>query len=426
MDTAKQKHNIKLFSIYKMCAWDLLFFYAIQFLFFTQVKGISAAGVLFADSFYPIFKFMFQLPCLAIVNKLKLKNSLILGNILVSLGILSYIIGNGISSIIISNFLQAIGYNLKGTCETDLLYSSIPKNDERGKNFSKIDGKSSAYYYYLNGITSVITGFLFVINGYLPIFLCFLMTLVSTIISLKFYSPDINNEVLTKPKKENRKNKFNNFINSIKFIFGSKRLRSLLIFSGLFHGLISIVPTLRSSILVDMSVPEQYFGIIMAVLQIISGFTSKNANWFHKKYKNETLMNFSITFTITFMIIGVIALTIKNPVIKFTLIALTFIVQYIIKGPYYTLIKRYLSNFSTSVLRPKLYTANTFVESIGRAIIYLLCSFLLSHTSTSYVFVITGAISIITFVFILSYMKPRVGLKPEEYDKKDVEYASLK
>jgi len=426
MDITKQKYNMKLFSIYKMCAWDLLFFYAIQFLFFTQIKGISPAGVLFADSFYPIFKFVFQVPCLWIVNKLKIKDSLVLGNVLVALGILSYIIGSGISSIIISNFLQAIGYNLKGTCETDLLYSSIPKNDERGKNFSKIDGKSSSYYYYFDAITSIISGFLFIVNGYLPIVMCFIMSIISVIISLKFHPPDKKINAPTEPKKESSKNKLESFINSVKFIFGSKRLKSLLIFSAIFHGLISVASTLRSSILVDLSIPEQYFGIIFAILQIISGIAAKNSNWFHKKFKNETLMDFSISFTITFMVIGVIALTIKNPIIEFTIISIMFIIQYVIKGPYYTLIKRYLSNFSTSYLRPKLYTANTFVESIGRTIVYLISSALLAKTSTSYVFVILGAISIIAFIFILSYMKPRVGLKPEEYDKKDIEYVGLK
>lgn len=56
----------------------------------------------------------------------------------------------------------------------------------------------------------------------------------------------------------------------------------------------------------------------------------------------------------------------------------------------------------------------------------LLASFLLKYASTSYVFVIIGAVSTIAFIFVLSYMKSRVGLKPEEYDKKDIEYVSLK
>lgn len=272
----------------------------------------------------------------------------------------------------------------------------------------------------------LLAGFLFVINGYLPIVLCFIMSIISIVISLKFYSPDIETQSTDKPKKEKTKYKINNFINSTKFIFGSKRIRSLLLFSALFHGLISVSSTLRSSILVDVNVPSQYFGIIFAILQIVSGIAAKNSNWFHKKFKNETLMDFSISYTITFMVIGVVVLTIKNSIVEFTLITVAFIIQYIIKGPYYTLIKRYLSNFSTSVLRPKLYTANTFAESIGRALVYLLSSALLGFTSTSYAFVLIGGLSILAFIFVLSYMKPRVGLKPEEYDKKDIDYAGLK
>jgi len=252
------------------------------------------------------------------------------------------------------------------------------------------------------------------------------MSIISIIISLKFYSPDIELENTNKVKKEKLKTKLNNFKNSVKFIFTSKRLKSLLIFSAIFHGLISVSSILRSSILVDINVPEQYFGIIFAVLQIVSGIASKNSNWFHKKFKNETLMNFSITYTITFMVIGVVVLSFKNLIVKFSIISLMLILQYIIKGPYYTLIKRYFSNFSTSALRPKLYTADTFVGSIGRAIIYLISSFLLTYTSTAYTTVILGAVSILLFIFILSYMKTRVGLKPEEYDKKDIEYSNIR
>lgn len=57
-----EKINIKLYPIYKMFSWDLLFYYAIIFLFLTQVKGISASDVLLGESLYPLFKFIFQIP----------------------------------------------------------------------------------------------------------------------------------------------------------------------------------------------------------------------------------------------------------------------------------------------------------------------------------------------------------------------------
>ena len=48
----KKKNNIKLYPIYRVFSWDLLFYYAIIYLFLTIEKGISAAEVLQFDAFY--------------------------------------------------------------------------------------------------------------------------------------------------------------------------------------------------------------------------------------------------------------------------------------------------------------------------------------------------------------------------------------
>ena len=57
-----KKRNAKLYPIYKMFSWDLLFFYSTQYLFLTQIKGISAGDILKADAFYPLFIIIMQLP----------------------------------------------------------------------------------------------------------------------------------------------------------------------------------------------------------------------------------------------------------------------------------------------------------------------------------------------------------------------------
>ena len=181
-----KKYNVKLFPLYKAISWDLLFYYAISFLFLTNTKGISAADVLFVDAFYPIFKFILQIPNTAIVNKLGNRLSLILGNIFVASSILLWILADGIPILIVSQFLSALGFSLKSLTETNLLYDSIEKSDKRNDIFSKIDGKSSSYYYYIDAITSLITGFLFVINGYIPMLLCFGLCILATLLSFSF------------------------------------------------------------------------------------------------------------------------------------------------------------------------------------------------------------------------------------------------
>ena len=55
-----RKTNMRIFPIYKRLAWDYLFFYTIDFLFLTQVKGISSADVMLKSTFYAFFSIILQ------------------------------------------------------------------------------------------------------------------------------------------------------------------------------------------------------------------------------------------------------------------------------------------------------------------------------------------------------------------------------
>ena len=77
----KREHNQTLYKFYKMFSWDLLFYYAISFLFLHETKGLSTSQIIFADAFYPLFTIILQLPCTILVEKFGKKKSLILGNL---------------------------------------------------------------------------------------------------------------------------------------------------------------------------------------------------------------------------------------------------------------------------------------------------------------------------------------------------------
>ena len=83
-----RKKNVRIFPIYKMLSWDLLFYFPIIFLFLTQVKGFTASEVLLADAFYTLSNTFWQIPITRLIDRIGKKNSLILGNILYSLSIL--------------------------------------------------------------------------------------------------------------------------------------------------------------------------------------------------------------------------------------------------------------------------------------------------------------------------------------------------
>ena len=414
-----KKKNVRIFPIYKMVSWDLLFYFPIIFLFLTQVKGLTASQVLFADSFYMLSNTFWQVPITRVVDIIGKKNCLIVGNILYSLSILAMIFMQNYYELLIIQFIYALGYSMKGMCETNILYDSLPKSKKRGKIFSKIDGKSSSYFYLFDAISSVIAGFTFVINGYIPMVLCFICCVISTVISFKFRHTAIVEE---KIEPIGIITYFKQIKDSFKFCLKSRRMKSLIMFNSIFMGLIFGIVNLRSSMLSEMQVPEQYFGIIFALLQFSASVTSRQTENIQRTFRNKTLTYLSLPVTISCILIGFIG---TDPLSKssLTLIFLLYLVQYAIKGPYQALMARYMNNFTNRIIRPKITALKNLTSNLFTAIISMLCAVMLKITTTANTFIVVGCISTIFIVLLLDYMRDKVGLKPEQYGKEDIKYS---
>lgn len=417
-----KKTNVNLYTRYKMISWDLLFYYAIIFLFFTETKGINAADVLLAESFYPIFKMIFFIPATILIDSIGKRKSLIIGNTFIFLAIFTYIISQNFTMIILGELLSAIGFIIKGVSESNILYDSLEKDEKRGSRFAKIEGKGTSYYYYLDGITSVISGFLFAINGYIPMVLCLITTGISIYLSTKFKNIDqkqkIDRHKISKECKD--------LINSFKMFGRSPRLKNLIFFGAFVSGIILSITMLRSSIMQDIGIPSEYFGIIFAVMGLISGIAAKNESRFHKKFRNKTLASLAIPLVFSCIILGVICSANLGYTVNVVTVIIVFLVQYIARGPFYPLIKQYLNNFTNTSLRTKISSSFNLLENILRFLITFAASNLLRVTTTANTFTILGCILTIIVVLMLDNMRKKVGLKPEEYTEKDTKILELK
>ena len=423
MDNAKDKQiNVNLYTRYKTFSWDVLFYYAIIFLFFTQTKGINAADVLLAESFYPIFKMVFLIPATILINSIGKRKSLIIGNSFICIAIFVYIIAFDFAFVVLGELLSAIGFIIKGICESNILYDSLEKDEKRGSIFAKIEGKGTSYYYYVDAISSVIAGFLFSINGYIPMILCLIMTIISVYLSTKFKDIDEKQKITKHQVVKECKDLWNSF----KLFNKSPRLKNLIFFGALVSAIILSITMLRSSIMQDIGIPAEYFGIIFAVLGLISGISAKNEYRFHKKFKNKTLASLAIPIVFSCMLLGLICnLNISYEVNVITVLVV-FLVQYIARGPFYPLIKRYLNNFTTASLRTKISSSFNLLENILRFLITFLASNLLRVTTTANTFIILGGILGIIVVLMLDNMRKKVGLKPEQYSERDIRIVELK
>ena len=412
----EKNRNIKLFPIYKMISWDLLFFYAIIFLYLVQVKQLSAPQVILAEALYNVAIMLFIIPSGKIVDKIGKKNSVIIANISISISIVIILLMNQIYHLIIAYSVMAFGYSIKVIAENIILYDSIPSGAKRGKIFSMIDGKASSYYYYIDAITSIATGFLFTVNPHIPIVLCLIMCIISTILACRFQ----HTNAINKSQKEH--NEKVSLKEALKHVKDSKRLLYLILFYASFSGLLYNLSSLRSSLFKDLNLNAQYFGIIYAILQIISGTTARYQNKVHNKFKNQTLAVLGIPLTISCILIGLLG-NLKTDNFIFFVIMVLFIIQNVLKGPYRTFIVRYMNNFTNKPIRTKLATIESLAYYAITVIFSLTSSYLLKRTSTANTFVVIGVISTFLIGTLLYLMKGRVGLKPEEYPDEDLKYS---
>ncbi len=420
-----RRNNARLYPIYKMFSWDLLFFYSIEFLFYTITKKVTASEILVINGFYLIFRIIMQIPAVAITDFLGKSKSIILGNILLIIYMLVLISCPGIISIIIADLIFSLGYDIKTIAESNLLYDSVATRGGEGL-YSKLDARGGSWYYILDGIASLVSGYLFVINNYLPMFICLGFIIASTIISFGF--KDIYEEREDKKEEIGLLNTLNsygkNLKASFKFILRSRRMKAFILFQIVFYSVIEIVETYSSDLLIDIGIHEEQFSMIFAVLTLIGGISLSLKRPIEKILKNRTLAFISLMYIGACIVVGITSSLWKNESI-IPIVLIMYAIQRINTSIWYILEYKYLKNFTTESMRNKITFTYEFIGGIAASIFSVLGGLLLNILTVENAFLVVGLIAFVSMIIALSYMSTRFGLRPEEYRKEDIEFETI-
>ena len=268
-----------------MFAYDLMFYYAIQMLFLHNVKGISIPEILLLSSLYSAFQMIFQIPVTLVVDKIGYKKCIVTGNIFCTTAILTYMIAPSFHIVMLGDFQIALGFALKSVSESPFLFT-VMKKEKIENDSAKIEAKGSALYFYVEAFASILSGYLYAINPYIPIVLCTLAMLTATILSFKF---DDSTVAKNKADELSSSEYFSDMKRGFKFIFKSERLKALLVFACIFAGVVSVAGNFSKAFLTDINISSVTFGIITSLLSIISAIGSSYQDKFHNKRKKKTL-----------------------------------------------------------------------------------------------------------------------------------------
>lgn len=413
--TKARKQNMKIYSLYRAISLDLIFYYAIDFLFLTQVKNISPADIVLSLSFYSIFMIILQIPASIIIDKIGTRRCTILANIFNITYVILIIGCKNLGMLIFAEFISSLCYSLKDISDSALIQYSIPETKRQGEIFSRLEGKGTRNYHLINAITYVISGFLYVMNPYIPVLATLCFTILATFISLGF--TDIEE---VKGQKQPNKNYIGDLWQGVKFIAKSQRLRSLFLYSGIVWGIYTLLGTYRSSLLVDIGTPEQIITIIAAIISLSSAIGAKKQVQFHNYFRNKSLSAILWMMTFSIFIIGIVGVIHISYAMTLGVIIIGYILINCAQGMSGVLTTRYLRNFANEKILTQIYAVNAISRNLFRAMIGFLGSYLLRITNTANSMIIVGIILLITVLGLISYMKTRLGLKPKEYGENEI------
>lgn len=410
-----RKFNMKLFPIYEMVGYDVLFFYGIRVMFLSEVKGFTDSQIVLSATLFAIYSIIFQFISTLIISKIGKKNGIITGNILLVFWALMIMRIKSFAGLIVTQLFFALAFTFKNVSETGILGISIPESRAENEIFTKIDKRGFSRYCILSAITTLIAGYLYKINPYIPMMLCLVFILIATVISFNF--AELEN--IKERKKENIKY-IKELKKGFKFTIKSKRLQSLFLFTGIIWGVITLLDIYQLALLQFLGANSIQIGIIFLCIEIFRGIFARLAPRFNKKFRNKSLVNILSIFSIGFILLGCVSILNIDYTAKIVIISIILLILAAMNGIALILARQYFNNFSNDNISPSIYTVKTISDNIFRIFTTSLGALILLYYNIDISTLIIGLGLIIITVFIFNYTKNKLGLKPDEYSKKDI------
>ena len=198
-------------------------------------------------------------------------------------------------------------------------------------------------------------------------------------------------------------------------------MRSYLIFAAVFYGLIKTMSTYKSDLLTNVGVTEEQFSMIYAALTLIAAVSVTFSRKIQRFFKNKTLTVLSLSYIISMIFIGTIAISVTNS-IALPFILIFYIVTRICDSQWQITEYTYLRNFTTQESRNKITFTYELITGIGASIISLFGAVILDSLNIKYAIILLGLLFLAVMIVILDYMRSRFGLKPKQYSKEDIEF----
>lgn len=384
---------IKIYPVLKGFTDDLLFFIAIDTLFYTVAKGLSAQQIVFLTTISSFFSIICRIPLIKVIRKIGNTNSVRLGIGLLLLSAIVITFAPSYLWVIIGKFIYEVAWVFK-EMENVMLKNNLTVIGKENK-YAKITNKGMTIYAFLTLIVALSSGFLFNINPYLPMYLCIIICIIAFLGYL--YIKDVSKyNVTSKEKIKPKKVKL------------SKIIWIILISCAVFYGAVQegqynskLLIQYELSNLYDMGKVSIYLGIIVTISRIarLLGNMAFGKIYYEIKNKSLILLTFMLFLSFVFITIGFF---VKITLLKFILMAIGFCIILAVRDPF----RLYTNDIALKLSKPEeqqvVISYIQFARKLGITICSLVCSAILLKWEMIYIIIGIG---------VLAFIEVLIGLK---------------
>ena len=169
----KIKLSNKIYPYLSGLSSDLLFLAAINTIFLTTVKMLSASQISLLSAISILITIISQGLVLKIIKKIGNIKSVRLGLLMLFIGAILITFGSSFITIVIGEIFYNVAFLFKGMDNIILRRNLKYQNNE--SDFIRIQNRSSLVYAISTMICSFIAGYIFNINNYLPMIICIII-----------------------------------------------------------------------------------------------------------------------------------------------------------------------------------------------------------------------------------------------------------
>lgn len=394
IDNKKLDISMKIYPLFYGLTDDLIFWIAINTLFLTTVKHLSASQINSIEAISVGIGILFQFFVVKIVRRIGNLKAVRLGTILLLLSSIMNTISTSYFGLLIAEVCYTIGLVFK-TMDSVILIKNL-KFLHRSEDYIKIQTKGSVIYSLVTLIISLVSGFLFNISPYLPMIICIIICFINILLTYFLYEvPCDNNDIAKCNYKE---------------ISFSKLIILLLLLYGTFYAMMSVGQK-NSKLFIQLNMQEflplNKVAIYMSILIFASRIFRLVSNLcflkIYSRLKNKIIFLFEIILCSAFSLLLVGNFVGKN-IMGVGIMSIGFFFYLGIRDTFSNYVKKVLFDNSKEEVHDIIINYISLSRKIFTLIYGLIISVMLINLSYVYVMSLLLLLSIsILFIIIKIY-----------------------